>query len=236
MGDLMIGFEDCTKRFRLDDEERVILDKANLLFAPSDRICVLAPPGSGKTTIAHLLSGFGRPSAGQVHRSGRISWPLGFSGAFHPAMTGVRNVEIIADLAEAPRNWVSAYVAEFSELGDDYYRPMETYSSSMRSRLGFALSMAIPADTYVIDGSIGSGSPAYRAKCEVALEQKLEKAGMFFLTPSPRMAERFGRRFAILRNRDFVLYEDFDAAREAFEEDLAEQDHLQLLVEGFASD
>ncbi len=232
----MIGFEDCTKRFRLDNEDRVILDEANLLFDPKDRICVLAAPGSGKTTIAHLLSGFGRPSAGQVHRHGRISWPLGFSGAFHPAMTGVRNIEIIADLAEAPRNWVSAYVAEFSELGDDYYRPLETYSSSMRNRLGFALSMAIPADTYVIDGSIGSGSPAYRAKCEVALEQKLEDAGMFFLTHSPRLAERFGRRFAVLRNRDFVLYDSFDAAQSAYEEDLAEQDHLQLLVEGFASE
>lgn len=232
----MIGFENCTKQFRLDNEDRVILERANLMFEPTDRVCVLAPPGSGKTTIGHLLSGFGRPSAGQVHRHGNISWPLGFSGAFHPAMTGVRNVEIIADLAEVPRNWVSAYVAEFSELGDDYYRAVETYSSSMRSRLGFALSMAIPADTYVIDGSIGSGSPAYRSKCEVALEQKLEDAGMFFLTHSPRLAERFGRRFAVLRKRDFLFFDTFDAAQAAFEEDLAEQDHLQLLVEGFASD
>lgn len=232
----MIGFERCTMRYRLEDEERVVLDEATLLFGPHERICVLAAPGAGKTTIANLLAGFSRPSAGHVHRHGRISWPLGFSGAFHPAMTGARNVEIIADLAEAPRNWVSAYVAEFSELGADYYRPVETYSSTMRSRLGFALSMAIPADTYVVDGSVGSGSPAYRAKCEVALEKKLENAGLFFVTPSPRLAERFGHRFALLRNREFEVTENFETAKRVFEEDLAEQDHLQLLVEGFASE
>ena len=236
MGGLMIGFENCTKEFRLDNDHRVILDAATLMFDPSDRVCVLGTPSSGKTTVANLLSGFGRPTAGQVQRSGRISWPLGFAGAFHPAMTGARNIEIIADLAEAPRNWVSAYVAEFSELGDDYYRPLETYSSSMRSRLGFALSMAIPADTYVVDGSVGSGSPAYRAKCEVAFEQKLDKAGMFFVTHSPRIAEKFGRRFALLKDGDFVLTEDFSAAEKAFEEQLVEQDDLRLLVEGFAND
>ncbi len=236
MGDLMIGFENCTKEFPLDNDHRVILDEATLMFDPGDRVAVLGAPSSGKTTVANLMAGFGRPTAGQVHRSGRISWPLGFAGAFHPSMTGVRNIEIIADLAEEPRNWVSAYVAEFSELGDDYYRPLETYSSSMRSRLGFALSMAIPADTYVVDGNVGSGSPAYRAKCEVAFDSKLDNAGLFLVTQSPKMAEKFGRRFAVLRDGHFVLFEDFSAAEKAFEEQLAEQDDLRLLVEGFAND
>lgn len=232
----MIGFERCTMLYRIENEERVILDEATLMFDPLDRVCVLALPSTGKTTLAHLMSGFSRPTGGQVHRHGRISWPLGFSGAFHPAMTGARNIEIIADLAEAPRNHVSAYVAEFSELGADYYRPVETYSSSMRSRLGFALSMAIPADTYVIDGAIGSGSPSYRAKCEVALESKLKDAGLFFLAHSPRLAERFGQRFAILKDGDFIQTESFDEAQRVFESQMAQQDHLQLLVEGFSSD
>ena len=116
MGGLMIGFENCTKEFRLDNDHRVILDAATLMFDPSDRVCVLGTPSSGKTTVANLLSGFGRPTAGQVQRSGRISWPLGFAGAFHPAMTGARNIEIIADLAEAPRNWVSAYAVSYTHL------------------------------------------------------------------------------------------------------------------------
>ncbi|TIX50705.1 ATP-binding cassette domain-containing protein [Alteraurantiacibacter aquimixticola] len=233
----MIGFEQCTKHYVLDDEERVILREATLLFEPWDRICILAPPGVGKTTIAHLLAGFTRPTEGNVHRSGRISWPLGFTGALHPSMTGERNVEIIADLAEAPRNRVSAYVAEFSELGEDYHRKVETYSSSMRARLGFALSMAIPADTYVADGNIGTGAPSFRTRCEVALEQKLnEGAGLFFLTHSPRLAERFGRRFAVLQGGKFVLTADAEEAKGIFETQLVEQDSLQQLVEGFSSE
>lgn len=231
----MIGFEKCTKHYALDSDERVILEEATLLFEPWDRICVLAPPGVGKTTIAHLLSGFTQPTGGHVHRRGRISWPLGFTGALHPSMTGERNIEIIADLAEAPRNRVSAYVAEFSELGEDYHRRVETYSSSMRARLGFALSMAIPADTYIADGNIGTGTPAFRSRCEVALEQKLtDGAGLFFLTHAPRLAERFGRRFAVLREGKFALTADVGEAKAIFERQLAEQDTLQQLVEGFS--
>ncbi len=214
----MIGFVNCTKNFQFRDEIKCILDDCNFTFKSTDKVCILARGGMGKTTITRMLAGLERPSKGTVLRNDGISWPLGFTGAFHPALTGEQNIKTIADLCDVDARWAVAYAAHFSELGTDYYRPMEQYSSGMRAQLGFALSMAMPAQTYLADDKIGSGEANFRMKCEAALEKRLENAGLFYITRAPRLAERYGEIFGVLDNGKIELHDDFASAVSAFEQ------------------
>lgn len=231
----MIGFANCTKLFRLEEETKVILDSANLAFNPTDRVCILARAGDGKTTITAMLAGLEAPTKGEVLRDNDISWPLGFAGAFHPAISGEKNVRIIADLSNINASWVSAYVAEFAQLGDDFYQPVQSYSSGMRARLAFALSMAVPAKTYLADNNIGTGDSAFRLKCEVAFEKRLADAGLFCITQSLRIAERFGNTFGVLRNGRFEMQASFQDAKAIFEDYHDEFSDVADIVGGFTA-
>lgn len=226
----MIGFLDCHKYYPTGVQPRVVLYDTTCLFEPEERICILADSGAGKTTLIRLLAGLDTPTSGHVLRNEGISWPMGFAGAFHPAMTGEENIRTIATLGNSDPDWTSAYVAQFSELGDDYHRPLQGYSSGMRARLGMSLSLAIQENTYLADETIGTGDEQFRLKCEAALEQRLEKAGLFLVTRNPRVAERYGHRFGVLRNGRIVMCNDFAEAKAIFTSQENRFDELENLV------
>lgn len=230
----MIGFERCSMAYSDHGQSRSILRNADLIFEPNQRVCVLATAGAGKTTIAHLMSGFVDPQEGAVLRDANISWPLGFAGVLHPAISGSDNVKILADLAGLPSDEVLAFVAEFSELAGALHQPVHTYSSTMRAQLASSLSIAMPAETYVVDTVIGAGKPAFRAKCEVALEQRLSKAGLFFITNSLRQAEHFGQFFFIFKDGRFEHADNFAAAKALFQKVTAQEDHMTFIADGLS--
>ncbi|WP_265569766.1 ATP-binding cassette domain-containing protein [Sphingomicrobium nitratireducens] len=229
----MIGFDRVSMAYVHEGFRRQILRDATLLFEPHEKVCVMAPAGSGKTTIAHLMAGFAEPQKGHVLRDARLSWPIGFSGVMHPAISGADNVEIIADLAGVPRADLLAYVMEFSGLGEVLDHPLQTYSSTMRGQLATSLSIAMPAQTYVVDTVVGSGSPSFRAKAEVAFERKLENAGMFFITSAPRQAEKYGEKFYVLEEGQFEPVASFVAAKAWLESANQREDDLSFVLDGF---
>jgi capsular polysaccharide transport system ATP-binding protein len=231
----MIGFERCSIAYVSDGYRRQLLREATLLFDPAERVCVLAPPRSGKTTIAHLIAGFIEPQKGTVLRGANLSWPLGFAGVLHPAISGADNIAIIADLAGLPVDELYAYVMEFSELGVALRQPVQTYSSTMRAQLATSLSIAMPAETYVVDTVVGAGSPSFRAKCEVAFEQRLERSGLFLITNSLRQAERFGEDFFLLEDRQFHRVESFAVAKARLERLTQREDDLAFIAHGLSN-
>lgn len=230
----MIGFDRCSIGYIEAGYRKPVLRDATLLFEPHQQICVLAPPSMGKTTIANLMAGFLAPDHGQVHRHANISWPLGFAGVLHPAISGSENVKIVADLAGLSSESLLAFVEGFAELAEALYEPVQTYSSTMRAQLATSLSIAIPADTYVIDTVIGAGKPAFRAKCEVAFERRLDKSGLFFVTNSLRQAERFGEHFFLLENGKFQPANSYGEAKSRFRELTAQTDELAFVARGLS--
>ena len=229
----MIGLVDCHKYYPGHDRERVVLFGATCLFDPLDKVSILAEPGSGKTTLIRLLAGLEAPTSGKVVRGSGTSWPLGFAGAFHPAMTGEENVRTLAMLTDVDPDWTSAFVAQFADLGGDYYRPLATYSASMRARVAMSFSLAVPSTTYLADESIGAGSDYFRLKCEAALRQHLRSSGLFLVTRNPRTAERFGQRFGVLREGRFTMCDSFADAQSLFEAKGNRLTDLEELVSGF---
>lgn len=231
---MLYGFFDCTRHYGASGFVRRVLTDATFGFGATDRVAVLAPAGSGKSTLVRLLGGLDRPNGGTVLRPPGVSWPLGFSGAFHPALTGEENVRVLARMIDADPDRTSAFVALFSELGDDFARPLQDYSSGMRARLGFSFSMAIPQRFYLADDVVGVGDEQFRMKCERMLLRRLEGAGLFLATRNVRLAERFADSFALLEDRRIVRCASLEEARERFAAIEQQEDDLDVLVAGLS--
>lgn len=221
----MFGFINCTKRLTAGNETRLILDQANLTFGEKEKIVVLASPGTGKSTLVKMLSKQDKPSAGSVKAPPSMSWPHGFAGFFHPVMTGEQNIRTLSAMLQIEVERVTAFAFHFSELGDQYYRPVQEYSGGMRARLAVAFSMGVTFPFYIADDSIGGGDKAFRAKCDAMMDRNLRDAGLFFATSNTRLAERFGERFAIIHDRKLVECHTVKEAQSVLEE-IGEEDEL----------
>jgi capsular polysaccharide transport system ATP-binding protein len=152
-----------------------VLRDISLTIPAGANVGIFGPNGAGKSTLLRLIGGIDSPSTGAVRIAGSVSWPLGLAGGYQGSMTGRENARFVArvyglDAAAADR--VCDFAHEFSELGDQFHLPVRTYSSGMRSRLSFAVSMAFAFDYYIIDELTAVGDAAFRAKSHAALKAR----------------------------------------------------------------
>lgn len=229
----MIGFNRVSKEFSTPDGVNVVLHNATLEFDENAQIGVLARPGTGKSMIARMLAGLERPSSGTVMPPRGRFWRLGDASVFVPNLSGEANVRNVADLFGLDSDEVSGFVADVVELGDRYFDRLNTYSGSMRGRLGFALSIALPVDFYIADQGVQVGVGRYRDKCETLLNQRLDRAGLFVITSNAGFGKRTCAEFAVLQDGAFVRCDDFEQANEMFKERLDDVDQIHDLIEGF---
>ena len=162
----MIELTDITKVYRTRRGVHTVLDGVNLIIHPGDKIGIIGRNGAGKSTLIRLLSGAESPTSGQIYRDMSISWPLAFSGAFQGSLTGMDNLRFICRIYDVDIDYVKAFTEDFSELGQYLYEPVKRYSSGMKARLAFALSLAVEFDCYLIDEVIAVGDSRFSAKCK----------------------------------------------------------------------
>jgi capsular polysaccharide transport system ATP-binding protein len=170
----MLAVRDLTKHFLRHGERRVVFEDLNLDLGRRGRLAVLGRNGQGKSTLIKILGGVLPPTSGSIRWDMSCSWPLGFTGAFQGGMTGVDNINFVARIYDRPRRRTVERVQEFAELGDALTIPVKYYSSGMRQRLAFGLSLAIEFDCYLIDEVIAVGDAKFRRKCE---EELFERRG-----------------------------------------------------------
>ena len=176
----------------------ILADNVSLTIAPRDRIGVLGLPGSGKSTLARIIAGQERPDRGLVHRTGRISWQMGYSAGFHPALSGAQNVAHFARLWHLDPIELSAKVADFSQAGPAYFSPIGQIAPGIKSNIALALSLSCDFDYYLADDMNVSANPHFREKCEAALHDRLESAGLIMFSRHPRMITAFCHRYFVL--------------------------------------
>jgi capsular polysaccharide transport system ATP-binding protein len=156
----------------------------NLSVDRGERVGILGQNGSGKSTLIRILGGSEQPSGGEVVRRMTVSWPLAFGGAFLGALTGIDNVRFVCRLYGTNPDGVLGFVEEFTELGRYLKEPVRTYSSGMRARLAFAVSMAIDFDCYLVDEIVAVGDDRFQRKCQFELFEKRGDKAMLIVSHS----------------------------------------------------
>ena len=139
----MIQLENVTKTYPTRQGPRVVLDNINLQVEKGRRLGILGRNGAGKSTLIRMISGAELPTSGRIQRGISVSWPLAFGGAFQPSLTGLDNLRFVCRIYGVNYADIVPFVEDFTELGLYLREPVMHYSSGMRARLGFALSMAI---------------------------------------------------------------------------------------------
>jgi capsular polysaccharide transport system ATP-binding protein len=157
----MIQLQEVTKRYRTRGGEHCVLNGVDLHLDRGDKLGILGRNGAGKSTLIRIISGAELPNSGTVTRDMSVSWPLAFGGGFQGSLTGADNIRFICRIYDAPFTNVLAFVKDFAELGKFLREPIKTYSSGMRARLAFAISMAIEFDCFLIDEVISVGDARF---------------------------------------------------------------------------
>lgn len=209
----MITLENITKVYDTRQGKRTVLNKINLQVAPGEKIGILGRNGAGKSTLIRLISGAELPTYGQIHRGMSISWPLAFGGAFQGSLSGLDNTRFICRVYDAPIEPAIAFVRDFSELGSYLHEPVKKYSSGMRARLAFAISMAIEFDCFLIDEIVAVGDSRFHEKCHIELFEKRSDRAMIIVSHSPDYIRSHCQHAAVLV--DGKLHH-FDCVEDAF--------------------
>ena len=181
-----------------------------------ERVALLGRNGAGKSTLIKLIGGVEMPTSGKVSCQMSVSWPLGFNGGFQGSLTGYDNARFIARIYDREYLQVREFVEEFTELGSQLRMPVKTYSSGMRARLAFALSLAIEFDCYLIDEIILVGDQNFHRKCYYELFQKRKDRAMILASHSLEIIKEVCTRAIIIHNGKATDYHDVSHALEIY--------------------
>jgi len=203
-----------SKVYKINTGSITILDRVNLEIPYGSRLGILGRNGAGKSTIIRLLSGAERQSSGKIFRGMTVSWPLAFGGAFQSSLTGADNLRFICRIYGIDWRSTIDFVDDFSELGAYLYEPVKTYSSGMRARLAFAISMVVDFDCFLIDEIIAVGDTRFHEKCHIELFQKRRERSMVIVSHDASYIREHCDRAAVLK--DGKLH-NFDNVEHAFE-------------------
>ncbi len=217
----MIEFMDVHKAYRLRGVRKVILDGLSLKLPPDKNVAILGQNGAGKSTVMRLIAGAELPDRGRIKRNAKVSWPLGFSGGFNGQMTGMENIRFVARMYGEDTEEIIDFVQDFSELGASLKLPVSTYSSGMKARLAFGVSMAIDFTYYLIDEITAVGDTRFRRKCDEVFENKLVHSRVIMISHSIGTIRKFCDAGCVLDNGRLTLYDDVEDAIRQHEENQA---------------
>lgn len=209
----MIRLENVSKSYPTRHGIHRVLDGINLTVAKGEHLGIMGRNGSGKSTLIRMISGAERPTAGHVHRGISVSWPLAFGGAFQSHLTGRDNLRFVCRIYGVDYARALPYVEEFSELGDFLREPIRHYSSGMRARLAFALSMAIEFDCFLIDEVIAVGDSRFHERCRVELFEKRRDRALILVSHDPNAINDHCDRAAVLVNGKLHDFATVDQAQ-----------------------
>jgi capsular polysaccharide transport system ATP-binding protein len=168
-----------------------------------------------------MIAGTVRPDSGEIRREGSISWPLGFAGSFAPDLTGRQNVRFVARIYGIDTDALVDYVQDFAELGAFLDMPVRSYSSGMKARLAFGLSMGISFDWYLVDEITAVGDSAFRRKSLAVFKSRLRDAGLLMVSHSTSTIRSYCTSGLVLENGQARYFADIGEAISVHEANMA---------------
>jgi len=216
----MIEIQGLTKSYRTGRRRNYLFRDMDAIFPSGKNIGILGRNGAGKSTLLRIMGGIDYPDAGRITSNKTISWPMGLSGGFQGSMTGRENATFIGQVHGfwgKQRRRLLEQVEDFAELGDYFDMPVKTYSSGMRSKLAFGLSIAVHFDYYLVDEVMSVGDAHFRAKCEHVIEEK-KKTSNFIIVAHSMGTLRKNCDIGVYLSKDGIeVHEDINTAIAKYE-------------------
>ena len=216
----MIELKNVTKYFTTKVGRKYILKDVTLTL-PDGNIGILGRNGAGKSTLMKMLGKIEFPNSGSIYSKNSFSWPLGLSGGFVSSMTGKANVKFVCNLygknKEETRK-IIAYVKDFAEIGDYFDMPIKTYSSGMKGRLGFGLSLAFDFDYMIIDETLSVGDASFQNKAKEALRKKIENCNVILVSHSMGTLSDMCQSGLLVHNGELHFFEDINEGIKRYNE------------------
>lgn len=212
----MIRLVNLCKSYPTSRGPHRVFSDINLDIDKGEKVGILGRNGAGKSTMIRLLSGAERPTSGLVERRMSVSWPLAFGGAFQNALTGLDNLRFICRIYGIPHEDKIDYVQDFSELGPYLREPLRVYSSGMRARLAFALSMIIEFDCFLIDEVVAVGDARFHEKCHIELFEKRADRALIIVSHDANYVRQHCSKLCVLSEGKLVVFTDADEAFEYY--------------------
>lgn len=208
----MIVFQNLTKSFRVKGVRKVVIDNLNLTLPTGQSLALLGRNGAGKSTLLKMISGTMNPDSGEILSDGTISWPVGFGGSFHSDLTGAQNVRFVARIYGVDTDGLVEFVKDFADIGGHFDMPVRSYSSGMRSRLVFGLSMGIRFDTYLVDEVTAVGDANFREKSRAVFTERMKNASAIMVSHSMNDIREFCDAGLVLDHGKLSYFDDVEAA------------------------
>lgn len=208
----MIRLEHATKHMRHKSNRKTVLDDVSLVLKRGRSVGLLGRNGAGKSTLLQLIAGTLKLDSGRIVRQGKISWPLGFKGSFQGNLTGEQNVRFVARIYGVDSKELMAYVEDFAELGAFFRSPVSTYSSGMKARLAFGLSMGVHFDYYLVDEITAVGDVNFKKKCNAVFRTRLADSDVIMVSHSTSTIRQYCNTGIVLENGKATFFDNIDEA------------------------
>lgn len=216
----MLEFENVSKSFWTGKRRKVILDQASFRVDLGNSLGILAPNGTGKTTIINMMAGLEKPDEGEIRKTCRVSFPLGFMGGVVNKHTGRENSRFIARLYGLDPDYVEAFCRWLCGIEEYFDMPVGTYSQGMRARLTFALLLALEFDIYLIDEGMPSTTDVeFNRKAGAILRDRLKDATVIVVSHQASTLEKFCRTAAVLRDGQLYMFDTLEEAKRMYDYD-----------------
>jgi capsular polysaccharide transport system ATP-binding protein len=183
----MIIVDDVHKRYRTEHGPgKWVLSGVSFTIPPKVNVGLVGRNGAGKSTLLRLIGGTDTPNRGRIERACRVSWPMGFGGGLQGSLTGRQNAKFVCRILGREDEMAErlAFMQDFAEIGDSFDEPVKTYSSGMKSRLQFAMSLAFDFDVYISDEVTSTGDAAFRGKANKAFKNLADRASLIMVSHS----------------------------------------------------
>ncbi|HDS5624295.1 TPA: ABC transporter ATP-binding protein [Escherichia coli] len=204
----MIKIENLTKSYRTPTGRRYVFKDLNIEIPSGKSVAFIGRNGAGKSTLLRMIGGIDRPDSGKIITNKTISWPVGLAGGFQGSLTGRENVKFVARLYAKQEELKEKieFVEEFAELGKYFDMPIKTYSSGMRSRLGFGLSMAFKFDYYIVDEVTAVGDARFKEKCAQLFKERHKESSFLMVSHSLNSLKEFCDVAIVFKNSYIIGY------------------------------
>ncbi|MCA2011479.1 ABC transporter ATP-binding protein [Cereibacter sphaeroides] len=208
----MIRFEHLSKGFWVRNEFHPVIRNLNLTLPTGKSLALLGGNGAGKSTLLSLIAGTMPADSGRVWSDGSISFPVGLGGSFHKDLTGAQNTRFLARVYGVDTEELADFVQDFAQIGKHFDMPIRTYSSGMRSRLTFGISMGIPFDTYLVDEVTAVGDQSFRRKSKQLFRDRMLKSSAILVNHNLEELREYCDAAIVLHQGKLAYFEDLEEA------------------------